>query len=63
MEETLKMIGDFIAQIGFPIAVAAYMIYTNNHQAELHSEEQKEMTGAINDLKLVIQTLLDKLEG
>lgn len=62
MADTLKLIGDFIAQIGFPIAVAAYMIYTNNHQNELHRDEQKEMTSAINDLKLVIQTLIDKLE-
>lgn len=62
MAETLKLVGDFIAQIGFPIAVAAYMIYTNNHQNELHREEQKEMTGAINDLKIVIQALIDKLE-
>ena len=38
MADTLKLIGDFIAQIGFPIAVAAYMIYTNNHQNELHRD-------------------------
>ena len=62
MQETLNLIANFISQIGFPIAVAVYMIYTNNKQTELHAAEQKEMTTAINELKIVIQALTDKLE-
>lgn len=62
MQETLTLIANFIQQIGFPIAVAVYMIYTNNKQTEHHAAEQKEMTTAVNELKVVIQALVDKLD-
>ena len=61
MEQTFNLLADFISKIGFPVAVAVYMIYTNNRQTELHSQEQKEMTQAINELKVVIQALADKI--
>lgn len=50
-----------IGSLGFPIVVAVYMIYTNQKQTEAHKSEVKEMTEALNDLKVVIQQLSDKI--
>lgn len=61
--DTFNLIVQAIGSLGFPIVVACYMIYTNNKQAENHKSETKEMTQALNDLKLVIQSLIDKIEG
>lgn len=61
--EVVDVILDIIKSVGFPIAVACYMFYVNKTQADRHAEESKEMTGAINELKIVIQKLVDKIEG
>ena len=53
---------DFIARLGFPIAVAVYMIYVNKQQTEKHQQESKEFTNAINELKVVMQALVDRLD-
>lgn len=63
MQDVLNMVKDFIAQIGFPIAVAVYMIYVNKQQTEKHETETKEMTAALNELKVVMQALVDRLDG
>jgi len=52
-----------IGSIGFPIVVAVYMIWVNQKQQETHKSEVKDLTDAINDMKLVFQQLLDKLEN
>lgn len=52
-----------IGSIGFPIVVAVYMIWVNQKQTESHNSEVKEMTQALNDLRVVIQQLSDKIEG
>ena len=57
MQEIMTLIGS----LGFPIVVAVYMIYVNREQSSKHADEVKEMTGAINELKIVIQKLIDKL--
>lgn len=62
MQDILSMVKDFIAQIGFPIAVAVYMIYVNKQQTEKHEQESKEFTNAINELKVVMQALVDRLD-
>ncbi len=51
-----------IGSIGFPIVVAVYMIWVNQKQTENHKSEVKEMTQALNDLRVVIQQLSDKIE-
>ena len=58
----MNAIFNAIGSIGFPIVVAVYLIYVNTKQQEAHKSEVKEMTQALNDLRLVIQQLSDKLE-
>lgn len=52
-----------ISSVGFPIVACCYMVYTNNRQSERHAEETKAMTEAINEMKLAIQALTDKLNN
>lgn len=52
-----------IGSLGFPIVVAVYMIYVNKDQSEKHASEMKEMTAVINELKVVMQKLVDRLDG
>lgn len=63
MQEVITFIEDFIARLGFPIAVAVYMIYVNKQQTEKHQQESHEFTAAINELKIVLQALVDRLDG
>ena len=63
MQEIVSFLEDFIARLGFPIAVAVYMIYVNKQQTEKHQQESKEFTNAINELKVVMQALVDRLDG
>lgn len=52
-----------ISNLGFPICVAVYMIHTNQKQAQAHKEEVSKMTEAINELKLAITSLIDKIKN
>lgn len=47
-------ISTLISTVGFPIFVAVWMLYRT-------SEDSKATTQAINDLKVVIQSLSDEL--
>lgn len=51
-----------ISNLGFPITVCIYMIYVNQKQAEQHKEEVGKMTEAVNELKIAITTLIEKLK-
>lgn len=62
MDDVFNVILNAIGSVGFPIVVAVYMIWTNQKQAENHKSEVKEMTQALNDLRVVIQQLSDKIE-
>ena len=57
MQDIMTLIGS----LGFPIVVAVYMIYVNREQSSKHADEVKEMTSAINELKIVMQKLIDKI--
>lgn len=59
MQEIMTLIGS----LGFPIVVAVYMIYVNREQSNKHADEVKGMTEAINELKVVLQKLIDKIGG
>ena len=50
-----------ISTVGFPIVACIYMAHINQKQTESHKEEMSKITEAINDLKLAITTLVDKL--
>lgn len=50
-----------IGSVGFPIVACIYMTYVNNKQSERHEAESAKWTEAINDLKIAIVTLTEKL--
>lgn len=52
-----------ISTVGFPICVACYMINVNQKQAQAHKEEVSKMTEAINELKLAITSLIEKIKS
>ncbi len=62
-----------IASVGFPIVACCAMAYffakvNDNYRSDVkeitatHKEETSAMTAALNEIKLVIQRLVDKLE-
>jgi uridine phosphorylase len=57
----LNTISTLISTLGFPIAVCIYMLYVNTKQTEAHKEEMSKITEAVNDLKVAITSLVDKL--
>lgn len=59
MEELTQI----ISQVGFPIAISIYLIYSVNRTNELHKAEIDGLKEAINSNTLTIQKLIDKLEG
>ena len=61
MEMTEVM--QLIASLGIPNVVEIYIIYVNREQSSKHADEVKGMTEAINELKIVLQKLIDKIGG
>lgn len=57
----MNAISTMIGSLGFPIAACIYMAYANAKQTEAHKEEMSKITEAVNDLKVAITTLVDKL--
>ena len=56
-------ISSLIGSLGFPIAACIYMAYVNAKQTEAHKEEMSKMTEAVNDLKVAITSLVDKISN
>ena len=56
-------ISNLIGSLGFPIAACIYMAYVNSKQTEAHKEEMSKITEAVNDLKVAITSLVDKLNN
>lgn len=54
-------ISNLIGSLGFPITACIYMAYVNSKQTEAHKEEMAKMTEAVNELKVAITSLVDKL--
>lgn len=52
-----------ISSVGFPIVACCYMVYTNNKQSERHAEEVSKMTEAVNEMKIAIVQLTEKLNA
>lgn len=70
---TVQDILTAIASVGFPIVACCAMAYffakvNDNYRSDVkeitatHKEETSAMTAALNEIKLVIQRLVDKLE-
>lgn len=51
-----------IGSVGFPIVACVYMFNLIQKQNEAHATEIKAMTEAINELKLAINTLINRFE-
>ena len=56
-------ISNLIGTLGFPIAACIYMAYVNSKQTEAHKEEMSKMTEAVNELKIAITSLVDKINN
>lgn len=56
-------ITNIIGTLGFPIAACIYMAYVNAKQTEAHKEEMSKMTEAVNELKVAITSLVDKINN
>ena len=56
-------ITSMIGSLGFPIVVCIYMAYVNAKQTEAHKDEMAKITEAVNDLKVAITSLVDKLNN
>lgn len=52
-----------ISAVGFPIVFCLILYKTMIDQNKAHKEESDKMTAAIHNNTLVIQKLVDKLEG
>ena len=59
----IEQIANLIGSLGFPIAACIYMAYVNAKQTEAHKEEMSKMTEAVNELKVAITSLVDKLNS
>ena len=51
-----------ISTVGFPIAMSLLLFWYMTEQNKSHKEETNSLKDAINDLKLAITTLVNKLE-
>lgn len=52
----MQMVNNLISSVGFPIFVAVWMLYKT-------SQDSKETRDTLNDLKVVIQSLTDRLDN
>ena len=59
----INAISSMIGSLGFPIAACIYMAYVNAKQTEAHKEEMSKMTEAVNELKIAIASLVDKISN
>lgn len=58
-----NLIMQAISTLGFPIVVAVALFWKMNEQDRNHKEEMQKMTEAVNNNTLVLQRLIDRMEG
>lgn len=59
----VQTITTIITTVGFPIAVCLICFWYINKQTEVHKEETKAMTDAINNNNALLQRLIEKMGG
>ena len=59
----MENITQVISSVGFPIAMCLLMFWYMQKETENHRAETDGLKEAINELKLAITTLINKLEG
>lgn len=57
----MENIVNIISSVGFPIAMCLLMFWYIQKETENHREETNGLKDAINELKLAITTLIEKL--
>lgn len=58
--ELSEMLGA-VSTVGFPIFMCVLLFWYMEKQNERHTEESKEMRDAINELKVAITTLTERI--
>ena len=51
----------FIQTLGFPIAIAVYLLYDRSKVDQLHKDEMQKMTEALNNNTNVLSRILEVL--
>lgn len=51
----------FIQTLGFPIAIAVYLLYDRSKLDQLHKDEMQKMTEALNNNTNVLSRILEVL--
>lgn len=59
----ISSVSQLVSTVGFPIAMCALMGYYIKYTEDKHREEIGELTKAVNNNTLVLQKLMDKLDG
>lgn len=52
-----------VTTVGFPICMTLLLCYYIKYQTDVHKEETKELTNAINSLREMISEIKMELEG
>lgn len=58
----VSTVTQMITSVGFPICMTLILCYYIKYQTDVHKEETKELTNAINSLKEMISEIKNKLE-
>ena len=59
----MDVIVQLVGSLGFPIAIAVYLIYYNNKLNEMHKEEMDTLKDALVNNTMAIQRLSDIITG
>ena len=59
----ISAITQIITSVGFPICMTLILCYYIKYQTDIHKEETKELTNAINSLREMISEMKIELEN
>lgn len=59
----ISAVTQMITSVGFPICMTLILCYYIKYQTDVHKEETKELTNAINSLREMIAEIKMELEG
>ena len=59
----ISAVTQVVTSVGFPICMTLILCYYIKYQTDVHKEETKELTNAINSLREMIAEIKTELEG
>ena len=59
----ISTVTQMITSVGFPICMTLILCYYIKYHTDVHKEETKELTNAINPLREMISEIKTELEG